>query len=233
MLILRSVSKRYKQELALDGLSFTVEPGQIAILIGPNGAGKTTANACIAGLLEHDGEVFIDGFPARSIHAKGLLGYVPEVAKPYDYLTVAEHIQFIALAHRLKGWRPKAAQLMDRFDMSPQANKLGKDLSKGMRQKLNLILAFLIDPLLLALDEPFVGLDPYAIAELKELIITAGKMGKAILISTHILASVAELFDKALFLSQGRLLAEKLRQDFKSGQDLEQVFFQITGTEHS
>ncbi len=230
MLLVRGLTKRYGKVAANDHLDFEVDPGNIGILLGPNGAGKSTAIKAIAGLLRFEGEITIGGRPSKSLEAKRLLGYIPEAPSVYDLLTVEEHMQFIARAYCLEnGWQDRAQKLLDRFELTQQRAKLGKELSKGMQQKVSICCALLPRPKLLLVDEPMVGLDPHAIKELKELFRQERQEGTALLISTHLLGSVEDLWDEALILMNGKIAARRRKSDFESGgESLEDLFFSIT-----
>lgn len=231
MLDVVGLTKKYGKLLANDNVCLSVDAGEVAILVGPNGAGKSTAIKAIAGLLRYEGTITIDGHPNKSSEAKRQLGYIPEAPSVYDLLTVDEHMQFIARAYELNdGWEQRAEELLTRFELIENRKKFGKELSKGMQQKVSICCALLPSPKLLLVDEPMVGLDPYAIKELKETFIKEREKGTALLISTHLLDSVEELWDKAFILQKGKILAECTRKEVESrNESLEQLFFEITG----
>ena len=186
MLEVKNVTKRYGKFLANDGIHLTVEDGQISILLGPNGAGKSTIIKCIAGLLRFEGAIEICGNDNKSIEAKRLLGYIPEMPAVYDLLTVKEHMEFIARAYELENWQEYQQELFEKFELEDKKDKLGKELSKGMQQKLSICCALLPRPKVLIFDEPRVGLDPRAIKELKQLFakLKADGVGAVLLTST-------------------------------------------------
>ena len=221
--------KKYNRFVANDNLSFMVADGEIAVLAGPNGAGKSTAIKCIAGLLRFDGEIEICGENNKSAQAKQILGYIPEIPAPFELLTVWEHMEFIARAYRLKNWEERAEMLIRRMELDDKRDKMGKELSKGMQQKISICCALLIDPKAVLFDEPFVGLDPHAIKELKAMLHEMKEKGTSIIISTHMLDSVEDLWDKILIMMNGRAEAERERSFVeKSGENLEELFFKIT-----
>lgn len=229
MLYVSNLTKSYGKMLANHHITFTINPGEITILLGPNGAGKSTTIKCIAGLLRFQGEIWICGHPNKSMEAKRELGYIPEMPAPFDMLTVEEHLQFIARAYQLKNWEPYAQKLLDRMELTDKRKKLGKELSKGMQQKLSICCALLPKPKLLLFDEPLVGLDPHAIKELKTMLAELRAEGCAILISTHMLDSVEEFWDKALILMKGQVVAERTRKQVEeTGEKLDDLFFEIT-----
>lgn len=229
MLTVSNLTKKYKKLLANDDLNFQVNPGEIAILIGPNGAGKSTAIKCISGLLRFHGNISICGYPNKSVEAKRCFGYIPEIPAPFETLTVYEHLEFIARAYKVENWEEKAEKLLVRMELDDKRKKLGKELSKGMQQKLSICCALLPSPKVVMLDEPLVGLDPHAIKELKNMIVELKQQGCTVLISTHMLDSVAEFWDKALIMMNGKIAAIRTRNEIEStGEDLEELFFSIT-----
>lgn len=229
MLEIENLTKIYKNVVANSNLNFTVQAGEVAVLLGPNGAGKSTAIKCIAGLLRFQGEIRICGFSNKSIEAKRNFGYIPEIPAPYENLTVMEHMEFISRAYSVEDWESKAQRLLVRFEMMDKINKLGKELSKGMQQKLSICCALIAEPKVVLFDEPFVGLDPHAIKELKDLIGEMNEKGSAVLISTHMLDSIEELWDKAFIMCNGKIAAIRKRSEMEqNGESLEELFFEIT-----
>ena len=229
MLEVSNLTKKYHNTVANDNLSFQVQPGEIAVLIGPNGAGKSTAIKCIAGLLRFNCIISVCGFPNKSVEAKRCFGYIPEMPAPIETLTVYEHLEFIARAYKVENWQKKAEALLVRMELDDKRKKLGKELSKGMQQKLSICCALLPEPKVVLLDEPLIGLDPHAIKELKAMISELKSRNCAILVSTHMLDSVKEVWDKALIMMEGKIAAIRTRNEIEnSGEDLEQLFFAIT-----
>lgn len=229
MLLVSNVTKKYGKLAANDNVSLFVGEGEVSLLLGPNGAGKSTLIKCISGLLKFSGTIEICGNDNKSLQAKRNFGYIPEVPVPYDMLTVWEHMEFIARAYSLENWKEKAEILLQRFELDDKKKKLGRELSKGMQQKLSICLGFLPDPKVILFDEPMVGLDPHAIKELKNMIIEQRQEGKAILISTHMLDSVAELWNSVNIMMNGHIVASRKRKDMEeAGEDLESLFFRIT-----
>lgn len=223
------VTKRYGKVVANDDISFSVADGQIAVLLGPNGAGKSTVIKCITGLLRFDGSITVCGFPNKSLEAKRLLGYVPEMPAVYDLLTVAEHLEFIARAYSLSDWKERAGSLLSRFELFDKKDKLGKELSKGMQQKLSICCALLPEPKVIVFDEPMVGLDPHAIKELKAVFAELKTAGASVLISTHMLDSVEDYWDVAHIMVNGRFAATRKNEALSEGEcSLEELFFSIT-----
>lgn len=229
MLNVTNLTKRYRKVVANDHLTFTVDPGEITVLVGPNGAGKSTAIKCIAGLLRFEGEVSVGGYPNKTVEAKRQFGYIPEMPALFETLTVAEHLEFIGRAYQVADWRERADELLTRMEMDDKKDKLGKELSKGMQQKLSICCALLPRPKAVMFDEPLIGLDPHAIKELKTMILEMKAEGCAVLISTHMLDSVDEFWDKVLIMMDGRIAAVRTRAEIgQTGENLEQLFFSIT-----
>ena len=225
MLKVNEVTKKYGKVLANDNISFDIADGEIAVLIGPNGAGKSTIIKCITGLLRFDGEITIDGLGNKTTDAKKLIGYIPEMPAVYDMLTVGEHLQFMLRAYNMSddGY---GDELLRRFELYDKKDKLGKELSKGMQQKLSICCALVHRPKVVIFDEPMVGLDPHAIKQLKDMFVELKNDGTSVLISTHMLDSVENFWDTAYIMVGGKLKAKKTIDD--SAESLEEVFFRIT-----
>lgn len=233
MLVVENVSKKYGKFVANENVNLVIQPGEISILLGPNGAGKSTIIKCIAGLLKFDGIITINGYGNKSMEAKKLLGYVPEMPALYDMLTVWEHLEFIGRAYKLTDWKEDAEKLLKRFELDDKKSKLGKELSKGMQQKVSICCALLPKPSVILFDEPMVGLDPHGIKELKNLIIEKREEGAAVLISTHMLDSVADFWDSANIMVESRIATHQRRYEGMKTDELEDIFFQITETDKS
>lgn len=234
MIQVQNVTKKYgRNVVANDDISLEVRDKQIAVLLGPNGAGKSTLIKCITGLLRFEGDIAIDGWPNKTLEAKRQLGYIPEMPAVYDLLTVGEHLQFIARAYSLSdNWQAYADTLLARFEMRDKTSKLGKELSKGMQQKLSIMCALLPQPHVAIFDEPLIGLDPHAIKELKLMFREMRAAGCSLLISTHMLDSVEDFWDVAHIMDKGKVLATRnASQEAASDKSLEDLFFELT--EHS
>jgi ABC-2 type transport system ATP-binding protein len=232
MLTVTNLTKRYDTAMGADDLSFDVQGGEVAVLLGPNGAGKSTTIKCVAGLLKFQGHIRIGGLDNKTVEAKRLFGYVPETPALYDLLTVWEHMEFTARAYRLENWEGRAEALLRRFDMDDKKDKLGKELSKGMQQKVSICCALLTGPQMVMFDEPMIGLDPKAIKELKEVFAELRAAGAAVLISTHIIDSIEEIWDRVLIMDRARIVLSRTRGELEAaGESLEDVFFRVTGAE--
>ena len=226
MLRIEGVTKKYGKLIANDDISFQVDDGKIAILLGPNGAGKSTIIKCIVGLLRFQGLIAINGAPNTSEQAKRDIAYIPEAPAVYDLLTVSEHLEFMRRAYRMEddGYSDR---LLERFEMDDKKGKLGKELSKGMQQKLSICCALAHKPKIAVFDEPLVGLDPHAIKELKTVFRELKNEGTSLLISTHMIDSVEDYWDVVNIMMNGRFVATKQNR-MDGGQSLEDLFFSIT-----
>ena len=227
MLEVLGVSKKYGKLLAVDNISFQVPDGTVGILLGPNGAGKSTVIKSIAGLVRYDGSIRIQGKDAREIEARKIFAYVPEIPNMYEALTVREHLEFMERAYGVVVTKQEREKLLERFELLDKQDKLGNELSKGMMQKVSICCALIIKPQVILLDEPMVGLDPAAIKELKQVVLELKAQGVTVLISTHMLEMVKELWDVTFVMNKGHILGSYTREDV-GNEDLEELFFSVT-----
>ena len=212
MIEVKNLVKRYGDFPALDGVSFTVEDGQIYGFLGPNGAGKSTTMNIITGYIAPtSGEVTVNGhsITAEPEEAKKHIGYLPEVPPLYNEMTVGEYLSFAAELKKLpKKERADAVrQAMDAARLDDVGDRLIANLSKGYRQRVGLAQAVMGMPEIIILDEPTVGLDPKQIIEIRSLIRSLAREHTVIL-SSHILSEIQELCDKIIIIHQGRLIAD-------------------------
>lgn len=228
MIEVRNMTKKYGKLTANDNINLSVGSGELAVLLGPNGAGKSTLIKSVCGLLRFQGAITINGHENHTVEAKRLLGYVPEFPVLYPMLTVAEHLEFIAKAYRLEAWEEKGEELLHRFELDDKKMKLGKELSKGMQQKVSVCCALLPQPKAVIMDEPLVGLDPHGMRELKAVIAKLRDSGCALLVSTHMIESVEEDWDVTYIMVKGRIARVCRRKDLAAGQSLEDEYFTIT-----
>lgn len=227
MLEIRNLSKKYGKTVAVDQVNFLVPDGQIGVLLGPNGAGKSSIIKSIAGLVRYDGEVTIQGIPSKKVEAKKVFTYVPELPAMYDALTVREHLEFILQAYQVEASNEEIEALLERFELLDKQDKLGNELSKGMMQKVSICCALVIKPQVILLDEPMVGLDPAAIKELKKVILELKDQGATVLISTHMLEMVKELWDVTFVMEKGHIIGT-YSKEMVGAENLEDLFFQVT-----
>lgn len=228
MLEIQNLTKIYGNMKAVDNVSFFIPSGQVGILLGPNGAGKSTIIKSIAGLLRYEGQIKICGCPGRSVEAKRVFAYVPEIPAMFEALTVREHIEFIRKAYNSRISDEEIEFLLKRFELFDKQDKLGNELSKGMMQKVSICCALCIKPKVIMLDEPMVGLDPQAIKELKEVVMELRSFGVTILISTHMLEMVEGLWDIMFVMKKGHIIGSYSREE-AGNKELEDLFFEMTG----
>ncbi len=229
MLTVSNVTKKYGKVTACDNLSFNLDKGSVSVLLGPNGAGKSTIMKAIIGFLKYEGSITVGNYMNKSVEAKRMLGYIPEIPSLYPNLTVKEHAEFIARAYKLNNYKDRMNELFQRFELTDKLNKFGDELSKGMQQKLNLCLGLLPDPQIILLDEPMIGLDPHAIKELKNIIEQMRNEGKTVLMSTHIIDSVDMLWDRTIIMQNGLIKANVTKEELaKRNISLEELFFETT-----
>ncbi|EKB49259.1 ABC transporter ATP-binding protein [Cecembia lonarensis] len=238
MLAVEGLVKKYGKQNAVNDISFSLQGGEVVGLLGPNGAGKSTTMKCIVGLLRKTaGKIEIGGHDHLSVAAKKLFSYIPETPHVYDLLTVWEHLQFIAQAYHVSDWKEKAEQWIEIYELSDKRDKLGRDLSKGMRQKVSICCALLPDPELLFFDEPMIGLDPKAIKNTKRIFNELKQRGKTILVSTHLIDSVETIADRIMIMKNGNIIGNdtlaNLKASFDQGGDssLEDLFLELTKDE--
>jgi len=238
MLEVIGLIKKYGKQNAVNDITFKLDGGEVVGLLGPNGAGKSTTMKCIVGLLRKtSGEIYIGGQDHLSVAAKKLFSYIPETPHVYDLLTVKEHLQFIAQAYSVKNWQSKAEKWMALYDLTDKQDKLGRDLSKGMRQKVSICCALLPDPQVLFFDEPMIGLDPKAIKNTKQIFRELKEQGKTILVSTHLIDGVENIADRIMIMKDGNIIGNdtlpNLKATLNSGADssLEDLFLELTKDE--
>ena len=208
----RSLTRRFGNLTAVDSIDFAMQSGEICGFIGPNGAGKTTTMRICATLdLPDEGEVLVSGLSvleeARKVRRQ--LGFMPDAYGAYSNTTVADYLDFFARAYglRVRERRETIARLVEFTSLAGLVDKKTSALSRGMKQRLCLAKTLLNDPELLILDEPAAGLDPRARIELRELIKALAGMGKAVLISSHILSELGEMCDSVVVIEEGRIRA--------------------------
>ena len=236
VLEVRDLTKTYGDKMAVDGLSLTVAPGEIHGFIGHNGSGKTTTIRAVVGVMAFDfGEVLIDGLSVREkpVACKARTAYIPDNPDLYEYVTGIQYLSYLADIFRVSvaDREERIVALAGDFGIMDSLGNLIGSYSHGMRQKLALIGAFLHDPRLLVLDEPFVGLDPQASYRLKELMRDLCDRRSAIFISTHVLDVAEKLCDRVTIIKQGRLVASGTVGEVRGSGSLEDAFLEVIGDE--
>ncbi|MBO4472472.1 MAG: ABC transporter ATP-binding protein [Clostridia bacterium] len=233
MLEIWNLTKSYGDKKAVDDLSFTVNAGELCAFIGHNGAGKTTTLKCVVGILGFEGgSIRVDGVSVVDdpIEVKRRVAYVPDNPDLYDFMTGMQYLNFIADVFGVseEDRRARIDKYGEALTLTPE--EIGASISTyshGMKQKLALISAFLHDPKLIILDEPFVGLDPKASHVLKETMREFCREGGAILFSTHILEVAEKLCDKVAIIKGGRLVTYGSMDEVKGDSSLEDVFLDM------
>ena len=225
----------------LKDVSFTVESGKLVGLIGLNGAGKsTTINEIIGLLTPYSGEINIDGLTLRANprEYRQQIGYIPETPSLYEELTLREHIETVAMAYGIEQEQAfeRVEPLLKMFRLDQKLDWFPVHFSKGMKQKVMIICAFVVDPSLFIVDEPFLGLDPLAISDLIQLLDEEKKKGKSILMSTHVLDSAEKMCDSFVILHKGQVRAKgdlpQLRQAFDMPEaSLNDIYLALTKEE--
>jgi ABC-2 type transport system ATP-binding protein len=232
------LGKVYGDLRAVDGLTFSIRPGEVLGLVGPNGAGKTTTLRCLSGVVRPTaGRVRIAGhdLAAEPVEAKRALAFLPDEPRLFEYLTVKEHLNLVARLYGVRGWEAPARGLLEELELAGKEDALPGELSRGMKQKLSIACGFLHDPRLIVLDEPLTGLDPLAIRRIKESLRARATAGAALVLSSHLLPLVEELCGKVLVIAGGRMVAHGTLEEIRAtlgasgaGASLEDVFVRIT-----
>ncbi|MBE6165407.1 MAG: ABC transporter ATP-binding protein [Streptococcus gallolyticus] len=212
MLKIENVTGGYINIPVLKNISFEVGDGELIGLIGLNGAGKsTTINEIIGLLTPYQGQISIDGLTLAQNQAeyRKKIGFIPETPSLYEELTLREHLETVAMAYDLNydEAMARARELLELFRLSDKLEWFPINFSKGMKQKVMIICAFMVNPSLFIVDEPFLGLDPLAISDLTELLAQEKAKGKAILMSTHVLDAAEKMCDRFVILHQGQIRA--------------------------
>jgi len=239
VLDVEGLEKAYGEVRAVQGLSFQLAPGEVLGLVGPNGAGKTTTLRCLAGILPlSTGRVRVAGHDLASapVEAKHALAFLPDEPRLFEYLTVWEHLNFVARLYGVADWEERARALLLEMELAGKEKALPGELSRGMKQKLSIACGFLHSPRLIILDEPLTGLDPLAIRRMKASLRQRAEAGTALVLSSHLLPLVEELCHRILVIAGGRAVALGTLADIRaqlSGPDgsaasLEELFIRIT-----
>jgi ABC-2 type transport system ATP-binding protein len=238
VIIVRDLTKLYGDFTAVRGVSFEVAPGEVLGLVGPNGAGKTTTLRCLAGIIAPSaGSVAIAGHDMRhdAIAAKRALAFIPDEPHLFEYLSVEEHLRFIARLYGVADVERRMPPLLDELELAGKRQALPGELSRGMRQKLAIACGLLHDPSALILDEPLTGLDPGGMRRMRATISARAATGAAVILSSHLLNLVEELCTKLLVVRQGQGVAYGTIDEIVAarpelaGRSLEDVFLALTG----
>ncbi len=238
MIAVESLTKLYGSLSAVQDLSFTVAAGEILGLVGPNGAGKTTTLRSLAGIIApSSGQIRVAGHDLGSdpTAAKAALAFIPDEPQLFEYLTVSEHLRFVARLYRQPDATALIPGLLDELELRDKENTLSTELSRGMKQKLAIACGLIHQPQVLILDEPLTGLDPLGIRRMKRTISARAAAGAAVVLSSHLLQLVEELCTRVLIIQQGRKVALGTLAEIAAdrpeiaGQGLEEIFLTLTG----
>ena len=232
MLNIKNLTKSYGDKKAVDDLSLHIAPGEIYGFIGHNGAGKTTTIKACAGILQFDtGEIKIDGINVKKdpIACKRRLAYIPDNPDLYEFMSGIKYLNFIAdiFGVEKETRARRIARYGDIFGLTGDLAQPISAYSHGMKQKLAIISSWLHEPKLIIMDEPFVGLDPKAAHQLKEMMREHCDRGGAIFFSTHVLEVAEKLCDKVAIIKEGRLVTSGRMEQVKGDASLEDVFLEL------
>lgn len=234
MLSIKGLTKTYGTKRAVDNLSLEIASGEIYGFIGHNGAGKTTTIKCCCGILRFDaGEILIDGISVKDhpLECKGILAYIPDNPDLYDFMSGIKYLNFVADIFGVPAQQreQRIKTYADLFQLTEDLAQPISAYSHGMKQKLALISAFIHEPKLIIMDEPFVGLDPLASHALKQLMHEHCEKGGAIFFSTHVLEVAEKLCDKVAIIKEGKLVVSGTMEQVKGTGSLEDVFLELEG----
>ena len=234
MLKIDHLTKTYGEKKAVDDLNLHIHPGEIYGFIGHNGAGKTTTLKSVVGILQFDqGEILIDGKSIRTdpLACKREIAYIPDNPDLYDYMTGIKYLNFIAdvFGVSAEDRQARIRKHADLFELTADLTQPIAAYSHGMKQKLAIIAAWLHQPKLIVMDEPFVGLDPKASHLLKGMMREVCDAGGAIFFSTHVLEVAEKLCDKVAIIKGGKLIRSGTMEEVKGDDSLEEVFLELEG----
>ncbi len=236
MLNISHLTKKYGDKVAVDDLSLTINAGEVYGFIGHNGAGKTTTLKSVVGILNFEsGEIFIDGtsIKANPMECKRKIAYIPDNPDLYEYMSGIKYLNFIAdvFGVSAEDRAERIRRYADIFELTDDLAQPINEYSHGMKQKLAIISAWLHQPRLVIMDEPFVGLDPVASHKLKIMMRELCDNGGAIFFSTHVLEVAEKLCDKVAIIKDGKLIKSGTMEEVKGDESLEQVFLELADEE--
>lgn len=234
MLKIEHLSKKFGDKSAVDDLSIHIKPGEIYGFIGHNGAGKTTTLKSVAGILSFDsGEIYINGksIKTQPLECKKDIAYIPDNPDIYDYMTGIKYLNFIAdiFGVDTQSRNERITKYAEFFELTDDLTQPIASYSHGMKQKLVLISAWIHQPKLIIMDEPFVGLDPKASHLLKGMMRELCDLGGAIFFSTHVLEVAEKLCDKIAIIKNGKLVRSGTMAEVKGDDSLEEIFLELEG----
>ncbi len=228
-IVIKDLTKKYGNQLALDKVSFSIKKGEVVGLLGPNGAGKSTLMKSVSGAILPDaGDVLLNEFSVlkHPLETKKRIGFLPENNPLYYEMYVKEYLRFVADIRKVK--KNLVDEVIERVGLTPESHKKIKQLSKGYKQRVGLAQAILSDPDILILDEPTNGLDPNQILEIRELIRSIGQ-SKTVILSTHIMQEVEAICSRVILLNHGKVVSDSPIEEFKGQyKNLEEAFHKLT-----
>ena len=232
MIEIKNVVKKYGNKLALDNVSFEVNDGDIFAFIGHNGAGKTTLIKSIVGIHDFDdGDILINGMSIKEnpVECKKLMAFVPDNPETYEHMKAIDYINFICDMYEVdtKTRKENIKKYAKLFNMEDKLNDTIDSYSHGMKQKIVLISALAHNPKILIMDEPFVGLDPKAVFDIKEVLNEMVKEKKIVFYSTHILDVAEKLCSRVAIIKDGKLIKSGSMKEIKGDKSLEKVFLEL------
>jgi ABC-2 type transport system ATP-binding protein len=243
MIEIEGLSKAFGNFTAVRDLSFRVQPGEVLGLVGPNGAGKTTTLRTMAGIIPPTaGVVRIGGYDIVKdpVEAKRKLAFFPDEPRLFDYLTVRQHLNFVARLYGVANHEVLARPLLEELEIADQIDRLPGELSRGMKQKLAIACGLLHVPTVMIFDEPLTGLDPLGIRRMKDSILRRARAGVAVVLSSHLLHLLEEVCSHVLILKKGERIAygslAQVHAQFSNGDaraSLEDIFIRATGGSES
>lgn len=238
-LAVKDLFSGYEKKPVVKGVSFELREKEILGIIGSNGAGKTTLLKTILGIIPYSkGNVYINNKELKEdpFEAKRNIAYIPEVPILYGEMTLREHMEFTAMAHEVdqRDYLKRSSFLLNKFRMEGKLEDFPNTFSKGMRQKVMVMNAFLYEPKIYIVDEPFIGLDPKAIEDLLQLMLEKKNKGSSVIMSTHVLDTAEKICDRFLLLDEGEILAcgtlEEIRQSTRlKNHSLREIYHHLAG----
>ena len=234
MLRIEHLTKKYGDKAAVDDLTLHIQPGEIYGFIGHNGAGKTTTLRSVAGIQQFDsGEIYINGRSIKTdpVECNKQLAYIPDNPDLYEFMTGIKYLNFVADIFKVPAdvRKKRIDELAEVFGLTNDLGQVISAYSHGMKQKLTLISAWIHEPKLIVMDEPFVGLDPKASHIMKGMMRGVCENGGAIFFSTHVLEVAEKLCDKVAIIKQGKLIRCGTMEEVKGDDSLEEVFLELEG----
>jgi len=238
MIQVEGLTKLYGEFVAVNELSFAVKAGEVMGLVGPNGAGKTTTLRCLGGIIPPTrGTIRVCDYDIAKdpIAAKKQLAFFTDEPRLFDYLTVQQHLNFVARIYQVSDYEVLAGALLEELEIADKRDALPGELSRGMKQKLVIACGLLHSPKVIFFDEPLTGLDPLGIRRMKDSILKRAREGAAIIISSHLLHLLEEICSHVLILKNGQKVTDgtidEIRRRFSEEPDanLEDIFFRATG----